>query len=321
MSRIGSWPLIIAAGMIGGAATPHRVVAQDSGFVAWPRELASRAPGLADGIAREFGQRPSTIAFGGRDTMRIVFWNPRIWQDDMDSRVLPQKSLPLIGGAVTNVAGYVWRAMAREAGVTVIAVDFVRVVHDEKYIRPSHEAPAQVVTGLMTREMIESGVVAPPLTIALREAGALNEQTQQIVDSLRWGPKNQRATREMLAAVIQRDLGEIGVHVTLNGADTIDVEVWNPRFWRTDDTLKALPMATLPVVRQAAKLGAESIWHRYGRDAGINVIRITFRREWREVVTATSAVQHPAQDVTVWFTGRQLAAGQLEPVQLKIVQR
>ena len=319
MSPIGSWPLIIAAGMIGGAATPHRVVAQDSGFVAWPRELASRAPGLADGIAREFGQRPSTIAFGGRDTMRIVFWNPRIWQDDMDSRVLPPKSLPPIGGAMADVAGYAWRAMARDAGVSVIIVDFVRVVHDDKYIRPGHEVPAEVVRGVMTRELIESGR-APAVATTLREGGAWDEPTQHVIDSARWGPENQRATRAALDTAVQRELHEIGVYVRLNGADTIDVEVWNPRFWRTDDTVKAFPMATLPVVRQAAKRAAEAVWQRYGRGAGIKVIRITFRREWREVA-GTVAVQHPAQDVMVRFTQRQLAAGQLQPAQLTITPR
>ena len=43
---------------------------------------------------REFGQPPRMIAFGGRDTMNVLFWNPMVWQDDMDSRVFPDKSLP-----------------------------------------------------------------------------------------------------------------------------------------------------------------------------------------------------------------------------------
>jgi hypothetical protein len=319
MKTVGSCALIIAAGMIGGATIPHRVVAQDSGFVAWPRELASRAPGLADGIAREFGQRPSTIAFGGRDTMRIVFWNPRIWQDDMNSRVLPQKSLPLIGEAMTNVAAYVWRAMARDAGVSVINVQFVRVVHDAQYLLPGHVVPAQVVSGLVTREMIESGRRAA-VSVVQREAGAWDDKAQKAIDSLRWGPEKQRATRAALDTVVQRDLGEIGVYVTLHGADSIDVEVWNPRFWRIGDTVQALPMSTLPMVRQAAKRSAEAVWQRYGRDAGTRVIRVTFHREWREIVGRT-AVQRPAQDVTVRYTPRQLAAGQLEPADLKIIQR
>jgi hypothetical protein len=319
MRTVTNWASIIAAGMIGGAAAPHRVTAQDSGFVAWPRELASRAPGLADGIAREFGQRPSTIAFGGRDTMRIVFWNPRIWQDDMESKVLPQKTLPLIAAAVTDVAAYVWQAIARDAGVSVIDVDFVRVVHDAQYVLPGHEVPAQVVSGLVTREMIETGRRAA-VSVVQREAGAWDDKAQKEIDSLRWGPETQRATRAALETTVQRALHEIGVYVTLNGADTIDVEVSNPVFWRMGDTVKALPMATLPMVREAAKRSAETVWERHGRNAGTKVIRVTFHREWREL-KGRVAMQRAAQDVRVLFTRRQMAAGLLEPVQLTIVER
>src|SRR5438874_4573819 len=100
--------LILVAVVISGAAMPARAVAQDTGFVTWPRELASRAPGLADGIAREFGQRPRMIRFGGRDTMQILFWNPKIWQDDMESKVLPEKSMPIVRAATKDDPAYVW---------------------------------------------------------------------------------------------------------------------------------------------------------------------------------------------------------------------
>src|SRR5205814_9289321 len=78
-------PLILTAVLVSSAAVPARAFAQDTGFVAWPRELASRASALADGIAREFGQRPRMIRSGGRDTIEILFWNPKIWQNDMES--------------------------------------------------------------------------------------------------------------------------------------------------------------------------------------------------------------------------------------------
>jgi len=153
-------PLIIAA-------IPARAVAQDTGFVAWPRELASRAPALADGIAREFGQRPRKIAFGGRDTLYLLFWNPKIWRDDMDSKVLPDKSVPMVRAAMKDVAAYVWTAFGHDAGVQLIQVTFVRVVHDRKYTAPTHEQPAQELSGDFSRQMLETGQLEPVrLTIA-----------------------------------------------------------------------------------------------------------------------------------------------------------
>ena len=107
MSSVARLALILAAGFASGAAIPHRACAQESGFVDWPRELASRAPALADGMTREFGQAPRTITFGGRDTMEILFWNPTVFQDDMDSRVFPDKALPMVRGAMKDVAAYV----------------------------------------------------------------------------------------------------------------------------------------------------------------------------------------------------------------------
>ena len=107
MSSVARLALILAAGFASGAAIPHRACAQESGFVGWPRELASRAPALADGMTREFGQAPRTITFGGRDTMEILFWNPTVFQDDMDSRVFPDKALPMVRGAMKDVAAYV----------------------------------------------------------------------------------------------------------------------------------------------------------------------------------------------------------------------
>ena len=53
MGSVGKMALIVAAGFANGAAIPHRASAQESGFVAWPPELASRAPALADGMTRD----------------------------------------------------------------------------------------------------------------------------------------------------------------------------------------------------------------------------------------------------------------------------
>src|ERR1051325_3029383 len=141
MGSLGKMALIVAAVFANGAATPHRAFAQESGFVAWPSELASRAPALADGMTREFGEAPRMIAFGGRDTINILFWNPKVWQDDLESNALPDKSVPMRRGAMKDVAAYVWTTFGRDAGVQLIRVTFVRVVHDRKYTEPTHEQP------------------------------------------------------------------------------------------------------------------------------------------------------------------------------------
>lgn len=183
-SHTGTLRSILASVVFSGAAIPAHAAAQDTGFVAWPRQLASRAPALADGIAREFGERPRMIRFGGRDTIQIQFWNPKIWQDDMESTVLPEKSMPIIREASKNVAAYVWITFGRDAAISFIRVAFVRVVHDSKYLKPKHEVPAQEVYALFSRQMLETGQL-PMLATALREGGAWAPDFQKWIDSIR----------------------------------------------------------------------------------------------------------------------------------------
>ena len=315
MSSVTRLALILAAGFAGGAAIPHRACAQESGFVGWPRELASRAPALADGMTREFGQAPRMIAFGGRDTMKILFWNPTVFQDDMDSRVFPDKSVPMIRGAMKNVAAYVWTTFARNAGVQCIRVAFVRVVHDMKYIAPTHEQPAQEAFGFFTRQMLETGQL-PMVAIAQREGGALDEGTQKMIDSSRAA----RSRHALLRDAIQRDIGELADEITVKGRDTIEVVFWNPRLWWKDEFSQSLPEESLPVVRQTAKLTAREVWERYGQKAGMNVVRIRFDRMYSEPVNGVR-VMKPAQVIMGQFMRQQLETGQLDPVQLTIIQK
>jgi len=322
MGSVGKMALIVAAGFANGAATPHRAVAQESGFVAWPPELASRAPALADGMTREFGEAPRTIAFGGRDTIKILFWNPKIWRDDMDSKVLPDKSVPVVREAMKDVAAYVWTTFGHDAGVQLIQVTFVRVVHDRKYTAPTHEQPAQELSGDFSRQMLETGQL-PMVGIVQREGGAWDERTQKWIDS--W-----RATKEgnvpgaggsaALSDAIERAIGQRPHDINLKGRDTIEVGFWNPSVWWKDEFSRSLPQETLPVVRQMAKRTGEVLWKQYGRDGGINVIRIRFDRMYSEAVKG-GRLMKPAQVVTGQFTRQQLETGQLEPVRLTIVQK
>jgi hypothetical protein len=221
-----------------------------------------------------------------------------------------------------DVAAYVWTTFGRDAGVQVIRVAFVRVVHDSKYIAPTRERPAQELSGLFTRRMLETGQLAG-VAIVQREGGAWDEQTQKRIDSWRavaQGNMPGEGGSAALSDAIERAIGERPHDINLKGRDTIEVGFWNPRVWWNDQLSPRLPEETLPVVRQIAKRTGEELWRRYGRDGGINVIRIRFERMYIEVVKGVRQMK-PAQVVTGQFTRQQLEAGQLEPVQLTIVQK
>jgi ferric-dicitrate binding protein FerR (iron transport regulator) len=165
--------------------------------------------------------------------------------------------------------------------------------------------------------------VNPAIAALVLKAHGSGATTRRVIapDPLTVARFNIAKSRDALTDAIERDIGESPNDITLTGRDTIDVNFWNPRFWWKDDALKTLPEASLPAVRQAAKGTAKAVWERYARDAGINVIRITFVRVRRDAVTSTSSVQMEAQEVTVQFTRQQLETGQLDPVRLEIVER
>ena len=325
---------ILAAVLISGAAMPARAFAQngDTGFVAWPRELASRAPALADGIAREFGKRPRMIAFGGRrDTLYLLFWNPKIWQDDMTSKVLPEKTMPIIREASKNVAAYVWTTFARDAGVNVVSVLFVRVVHDQPYVAPHREVPAQEVSALFTRQMLETGQPANLATV-LREGGEWPPAVGNWLDSLRKtrhsvppdavvrGPRELAPRGFALIDSIQRDFGERPRELAFTAKDTIDITFQNPAFWRNDMQSKEFPDASLPLVREAALHVGGFVWRTYARDAGIDVIRVTFVRILR-VSNSHFTGDVPVQEVVAQLARKQLETGPPQLVSLTLNPR
>jgi hypothetical protein len=252
------------------------------------------------------------IGFGGRDTMEILFWNPKIWQDDMESKVLPDKSVPIVREAARDVAVYVWTTFGRDVGVNVVRVAFMRIVHDRKYLHPTHEVPAQEVSALFPRQALEIRQL-PMLAISQREGGAVRPDIERYIDSL-------SAARHIMSDAVQRDVGQFPSDVKFTGRDTIDVVFWNPTFWWKDDSLRNVPEESLPLVRQVAKRAAEGLWTRYGRDAGVNMVRVRFTRV-RRVLEAGVRRMVDAQDVTAQFTRQQLETGRPETVQLTIVQR
>jgi len=61
--------------------------------------------------------------------------------------------------------------------VSVARVAFVRVVHYKKYIAPTHEQPAQEVSGMFSRQMLETRPLAM-VAIVQREDDAWGERRQ-----------------------------------------------------------------------------------------------------------------------------------------------
>lgn len=316
--------LFLAAtmGITAGVTIAH-AHESDPVFLGWPRELASRGPALADGIRRAGDESPDTIAFRGRDTLEVVFMNPTVWRNDMESKAFPMATVPVVEGKAKRVAMYVWSSFGRAAGIGVLKVTYVRmrVQHD---LSLTPYVPTHLASGQFSREQLETGDPKFMLAIVLREGGtwegtavARNHAGEHLpLTPGTVGSDALAVARGVLQEAIQHDVGDVNT-VTVIAPDTVDVHVPIPRFWWKDDTLKALPEESLPVARQTAKHAAEYIWEHHARAAGINVIRIRFRRDWKHLENGAMR-QRPAQEVTAQFTRQQFETGQLEPVQLSI---
>ena len=303
------------------SGTARPVVAAHREFVGWPSELAPRASALSDAIQHRYGDRPYVIAFATRDTMDITFWEPSFWRDDLGP-AFPRKSMPVVAKGSKDLAGYVLNGFGRDADVNAVRVRFIRL-REERQLGTSRRVPAQEVSVLYTRGMLEPG--SRDVQIRVEAAPALYAPVEVPRDSERVVQLPARDTMAQrsaaLTGAILRAIGQRPADITLTGRDTLDVRFWNPSYWWKGDSLKSVPEASLPVVRQAAKRTAEEVWARYGRDAGINVIRVKFVRVRRDRVTSTMSELKEAQEVSAQFTRQQLESGQLDGVQLTIVQR
>jgi hypothetical protein len=146
----------------GGSKTERATLTQDA-FVRGPRALADRGLALVEAIGHDFGERPHELAFTGRDTIDITFWNPAFWRSDTRSQEFPQASLPLVRKAASHVGGFVWTSYGRDAGIDVIRVTFVRMRRESSALL-TRLVPAQEVTGQLTRKQLEAG---PPQLVSL----------------------------------------------------------------------------------------------------------------------------------------------------------
>lgn len=133
------------------------------------------------------------------------------------------------------------------------------------------------------------------------------------------GPRELTPRGFALIDSIERDFGERPYELAFR-KDTIEVTFWNVPFWRNDMRSKEFPQASLPLVRQAAEHIGGFLWTAYGRDAGINVIRVTFVR-MRRVSTARVMDDVPAQELTGELRRNQLMAGPPQLVSLTLTPR
>jgi hypothetical protein len=320
------------------AATPPRpvthsiIVTQRTDFVRWPRELASRAPALADGIERDFGERPRTMTFTGRDLIEVSFWNPRFWANEMQSKEFPQESLPLVRKAANRVAGYVWTTFGHDAGINFIRIAFTRV-RKENVVGFTKDVPAQEAFATFTRSMLEPGppdvkaigvsqrddapIPAHPTTIDSAGATAAHEIPP---DGVVRGPRALADRGLALLDTIGRDFGQRPHELSFTGKDTIDVTFWNPTFWPKHVPPEEFQKALLPLARKAAEQVGGVVWTNYGRDAGINVIRVTFVR-MRKESSAHVTRDVPAEELTGLLARKPLENGPPRLVSVSVIQR
>jgi hypothetical protein len=134
------------------------------------------------------------------------------------------------------------------------------------------------------------------------------------------GPRELAPQGQALIDSIERHFGERPHELEFAGTDTIAITFWNPGFWRDDMQSKEFPQASLPLARTAAEHVGAFVWSAYGRNAGIDIIRVTFVRMRREG-TANLTRDVPVQEVTGQFIRKQLVTGPPQLVSLTLTQR
>ena len=135
--------------------TTQPAVVKHSEFINWPRELRSRAPSLAYGIAQDVAEYPLAIWFPAPDTLEIRFWNPFFWREDRKSKGPYENEY--IRGMAGRVAELAWFKFGRDAGVKAIQVMFIRVRSEPHVWRLGRTVEAKEVFELFSSEMLESG--------------------------------------------------------------------------------------------------------------------------------------------------------------------
>ena len=329
----------LLAALVMGAATTNAASAQVTQleFPRWPAELAPRAPLLSAAIERDFGQRPRWMIYGGQDSLKVMFVNAGLWSTTDTSEEIPKESIELAHEAAKHVAKFVWNNFGRDAHLNNLIVYFFRV-RRESHGLPSREVPHGHVEVHFTRQDLETGHLEHGQMLVPIYGGTLhpgqqlapaspnsqsNEATPENVprpDLFVRGPPVLHPRGWALGDSIEREFGERPHEIDFTSKDTLDVTFWNPTFWRSDMHSKEFLQASMPVASQTAARVAGYLWSRYARDAGVNVIRITFVRT-RRVNTGNVTSDVPVQKLTAQLTRKQLETGTPQLVSLTMTQR
>lgn len=159
----------------------------------------------------------------------------------------------------------------------------------------------------------DSGVVAPRPVPKPQKRSAADHQ-----EFLEW-PADLAPRAPALADSIERDFGERPYAMLFVGRDTMHVYFWNPRLWRGDQGPQ-LPEESLPLVRKAARHVAAYVLDGFGKDAGVNVVILTFIRA-RLGTRMARTVPVPAQEVTTLYSRKMFEPQPREFPTLSISER
>ena len=125
-----------------------------NGIIRGPKELVPQGVAIVQNIANDFGEPPGELAFAGKDTIEVTFWDPAFLRD-VPSKTFAEASLPLVRKAAGQVGGVIWHSYGQKAGINVIRVKIIRALRGDGGLLM--EVPPQEFTGTLTRKELETG--------------------------------------------------------------------------------------------------------------------------------------------------------------------
>jgi hypothetical protein len=176
---------------------------------------------------------------------------------------------------------------------------------------------ARVGPGQRIKRDDESLAVRPT---TIDSAGARTQPASPPQDAVVRGPRALADRGLALVEVIARDFGQRPRELSFTTQDTIDLTFWNPAFWRKRVPPAEFQQVLLPLARKAAEDVSAVVWTNYGRDAGINVIRVTFVR-MRKESSALVTRDVPDEELTAVLERKELETGPPKLVSVRMIQR
>src|SRR5690348_16747081 len=167
-------PALIIAGLVGEIVVMEHSHMRPATIVGCAHEYVAEAPELADIIEHEIHVRPMVIAFTGSDTIDIVFCDPRLWDDNHGSKEVRALSLWPLPSIARHIARFAWGVSAREGGINVMNIDFIRLRRSARFVFLK-QVPAQQVTLQFTRATFDANKLQVPMVVIQREGGEVGK--------------------------------------------------------------------------------------------------------------------------------------------------